>query len=488
MKHISDAIAELNVELVNPVASTHQQPPAPDALVLDFLHRSHDGVLSLERKVDGNWQTLGNVKAAYVGGLFSNEVIADACNADSYFSLHGMFASGHHRQRTNLPGLEPFRRNLKSVRWLTCFHVDLDAYKFQVDSHAAIAAVMRLVDAGTLPPPSLFTTSRGAWCIWLLVDQENRRSALRSYSTDGSTVERWSKIQNALHKACATIGSDPATKHAASVTRIPGSINTKNNARVSFSFHVNAYTGKPYQYTLPEMESLVLCHQQPARIASTRIVDAETRKAKQRGWHGRWNRVLELLRCLRDMRGGWKVGCRSSAIFYAGTAIKALHSSPAEARRELMEHVATMEQPIGDEVTIQHAQQICHKLKVQKHGGASHQTISDSLDVTPQEAALLSSNRRTPFPSASRFETVAPLRMSLASRTSDRRTAIHGICESCKDAGWQITGALVQQHLDALGLHAALATVLNDMKYVGYPSQRTHRETSNERTKPERSE
>ena len=484
LQHLSEAIKTLDVANVQPVALTHLQPQAPDATVLNFLHRSHSGFMSLERKVDGEWETLGNVKATQISGLFRDEIIKDACQVDAYFSLHGMYRVGKFRMKTNLPSLGAFGRKLKYLQWLTSFHIDLDAYKGGMDCHAAIAAVMRLVDAGTLPPPSLFTTSRGAWCIWQLVDQQHRHTPLRSFSFDDSTLKRWSKVQMALHKVCATIGSDPATKHAASVTRIPGSINSKNAARVSYSFHVNAYTGKPYQYTLPDMEAIMLCRQTalPApvhRIASASVVDAETRKAKQRGWRGRWQHVLVLLGCLRDMRGGWKVGHRSSAIFYVSIALKALHATPEAAKRELLEHLDAMEQPAGDKMTIEKALKGWRSLERQKNGGASHQTIADALDVTPNEAALLSVHRsRMPFPCASRFGEALPAsaKLSAAARSSQRRHAIKGICEA---AGVPITGALVQQHLEAIGLGAAPATILRDMKQLGYASALTHHKRRN---------
>ena len=476
-QHLSEAIKTLDVENVQPVALKHLQPQAPDSTVLNFLHRSHNGSVALERKVNGEWETLGNVNATDIGGLFRDEIIADACKVDAYFGVHGMHAAGKFRRRSNLPELDAFRRDIQSVRWLTCFHVDLDSYKVGMDSHAAIAAVMRLVDAGTLPPPSVFTTSRGAWCFWLLVDQKHGHLPLNKYSHDDSTLQRWAKVQMELHKVCATIGSDPVAKNAGTCSRIPGSINSKNAAHVSYSFHVNAYTGEPYQYTLPDMESIMLCRQTalPApvhRIATASVVDAGTRKKKQRGWRGRWQRVAELLHCLRDMRGGWKVGQRSSAVFYASIALKALHATPEAAKRELLEHLDAMEQPAGDALTIEKALQVWRKLPVQKNGGASHQTIADALDVTPNEAALLSVHRRMPFPCASRFgNALPPPKLSAAARTSQRRQAIKAICER---AGEPITGALVQQHLDAIGLGAAPATILRDMKQLGYASAQTH--------------
>ena len=152
LSHISNAMQALDVSHTKKQRPAPTRTPvAPDAFVPNALHRSHDGWMTVERKVGADWQTLGSVPARHVGGLFSLEAVAEACQVDSYFSLHGMFAPGQWRQKHTVPGLAPVRRNVNSVRWLTCCHVDLDAYRSGMDSHGAIAAIMRLVDAGTLP-------------------------------------------------------------------------------------------------------------------------------------------------------------------------------------------------------------------------------------------------------------------------------------------------------------------------------------------------
>ena len=78
VQHISNAITVLDVAHAQPRRDVVRKPDAPDATVLKFLHRNHNGSVSLERRVDGEWQTLGNVKASHIGGLFSDEVIAEA--------------------------------------------------------------------------------------------------------------------------------------------------------------------------------------------------------------------------------------------------------------------------------------------------------------------------------------------------------------------------------------------------------------------------
>lgn len=480
LSHISNAMQALDVSHTKKQRPAPTRTPvAPDAFVPNALHRSHDGWMTVERKVGADWQTLGSVPARHVGGLFSLEAVAEACQVDSYFSLHGMFAPGQWRQKHTVPGLAPVRRNVNSVRWLTCCHVDLDAYRSGMDSHGAIAAIMRLVDAGTLPPPSLFTSSRGAWCVWVLHSEDDKSSPVRTYCEGDTnrTLSRWSKVQNALHAVCSAIGSDPAAKHCATVTRFPGSINSKNGRRVSYSIHVD-HTGKPYSYDLPTLEQWLLPHMAPqqAKQAPARIKSTNTKRSRiaLQGWHGRWHRLNEVLVQLRDMRGGWKVGTRSQALHYACQSQKALGATTATVQRVLAGHLATMEQPPRDKITIADAMRVWRSTKLPKNGGARHQTIADALDVSPAESGLLSTNRKKSFPHSQRFGAAVPAMPTLsnADRIDRRRAAVLAICTAGHGLA---SGAHVQQLLDAQGLGAALATVLQDMAAVGHPSPRRHR-------------
>jgi len=479
LRHISNAMQALDVSHTKKqLPARTRTPVAPDAFVPNVLHRSHDGWMTVERKVNGDWHQLGSVPARHVGGLFSLEAVAEACQVDSYFGLHGMFRPGRWRQKDNIPGLAPTHKLVDSVRWLTCCHVDLDAYRSGLDSHGAIAAIMRLVEAGTLPPPSMFTSSRGAWCLWVLHSEFDKRSPVRTYPDTARILSRWSKVQNALHAVCSAIGSDPATKHCATVTRFPGSISSKNGRRVSYSIHVD-HTGKQYSYDLPTLENWLLPHKapqpanqaQPARIKST---NTKRSRIALQGWHGRWHRLNEVLVQLRDMRGGWKVGTRSKALHVLCQSQKALRATTDTVQRVLAGHLATMEQPPRDKITIADAMRVWRSTKRPKNGGARHQTIADALDVSPQESSLLSTNRKKPFPHSQRFGAAVPAMPTLsnADRIDRRRAAVLAICTAGQGMA---SGAHVQQLLDAQGLGAALATVLQDMAAVGHPSPRRHR-------------
>jgi hypothetical protein len=239
--------------------------------------------------------------------------------------------------------------------------------------------------------------------------------------------------------------------------------------------------GNPFTYTLNELEAAMLPHlpvvvdAQPARLKSSNPVLS---KRGLKGWHGRWHRMQALLAQLRNMRGGWKVGTRSSALLYVSLSLRALNADTRQVQRVMAEHLEGMAQPHGDKVTITDAMRAFRATKSPKGGGPNHQTIADALDVSPEESALLSANPKWPFPAASRYQLVrlpAPQPLGRADRTSRRRDAVRRILDATTATGLVPTGVEVQAHLKAEGVEAALATVLADMQAVGCPSRQAHR-------------
>lgn len=476
----SELIAQLNEAYAAPPVATVRRPRSPSAVVPDFLHRGTDGYVPLSRKVGDEWQELGSVPAAQLRGLFADEVMAAAMDSDSYFGLHGMYSSGRYKSRHQLAGLLPPLRDTRSLRWLTCCGVDLDAYNVGLDVHGAMAAVMRLVDEGTLPPPSLFTMSRGLWAIWRLHDREHTNEPIRSYPD--SVVSRWTKLQKAFHAVCATIGSDSSVCHAATVTRIPGSVNTKSGRRVAYMLPADVH-GQPFSYTLDELEGFMRPHLKPvvdvvALPVPKAPANPQLSKRGRKGWRSRWHHMNARLSKLRDMRGGWKIGQRNAALFYVSMTLKALRADEKEVRRVLAQHLDGMSQPAGDRLTIENALRTYRSCDKPHTGGPNHQTVSDSLDVTVEEAAILSADRRHPFPPASRFRVgeLPPLpKLSRKEATERRREEVRRICDTLTAAGHQPTGPDVESHLLAAGIPASRKSVLADMAYVGCPSPLAHR-------------
>jgi len=488
---VGELVAQLDVEHVRPEPPALRQPRGPSTVVLDMLHRGmSDSYVPFSRKVDGEWQSVGSVPAHQLRGLFRDEAVADALNTDSYFGLHGMYRAGSYRTKHQLPQLLPECRNVKSVRYLTCCHVDLDAYNVGLDTHGAVAAVMRLVDAGVIPPPSVFTLSRGVWALWHLHDKMNPKEPLRSYPE--SVMRRWTKLQKALHVACGAIGSDALTLHCATVSRIPGTVNSKNGRRVGYMIPADTH-GKAFSYTLDDLEGFLRPYVVVDSPAAERPAGLEYRRKNNeysrrglKGWHGRWHRLNSVLAQLRDMRGGWKVGTRSAAIHYVALTMRALRAEPRKVQQTFSQHLERMQQPAGDKLTLKDCLRVFNGTKKPKHGGPCHQTIADALHVTPDEASLLSADSKKPFPPATSYGGAAAVIVPTLSKraAAERRlAAVREVCDRLTAAGVSPTGTDVRAHLAAIGLHPALATVLADMRKVGCPSRQCHREKPTEATR-----
>lgn len=475
---------DLNTRNVSPDATNRRHdslwhcPLRPSTAVPHFLHRQNDGWVPLARKAGEQWQELGSVPATHLDGLFADELLADLMQTDSFFGLHSMYRPASHRNRHTLPGLLPSLRNVENVRYLTCCHVDLDGYKHGLDTHGMIAAVMRLVDAGAVPPPSLFTLSRGAWAVWRLHDQLKVGEPLRAYPE--SVMSRWCCVQGMLTRICSDIGSDPAAKHAATVTRIPGSVNSKDGRPVGYMLPTDS-TGRPYSYTLGELETFLRPRLPPAMDLPQSKPAAKNPALSSRGlkgWHGRWRRLLVALSRLRDMRGGWKVGHRHSALFYVTLALRGLRATKEDVHRVMEAHLAWMEQPSGDRLRMPDAMRIFNGVRRIRRHGPSLQAAADALDVLPDEAPFLTEGRQKVFPPASRHVKLRlpPVpRLQHRTHTARRQAAVKAICEKLLTDGIAPNGATVLAFMLAQGISAAPTTVLNDMRAVGYPSCCAHR-------------
>jgi hypothetical protein len=487
---VGELVAQLDVEHVRPEPPALRQPRGPSPVVLDMLHRGmSDSYVPFARRVGDDWQAVGSVPAHQMRGLFRDTVVADALATDSYFGLHGMYRAGSYRTKNTLPQLLPSVRNVDSVRYLTCCHVDLDAYNHGLDVHGAYAAVMRLVDAGTVPPPSVFLLSRGVWALWHLHDKLNPNEPLRTYPD--SVLRRWSKLQKALHVACAAIGSDALTLHCATVTRIPGSVNSKNGRRVGYMIPADTH-GKAFSYTLDDLEGFLRPHvvidAAPPQPAGLELKPRNSKLSKRalKGWHGRWHRLNSVLAQLRDMRGGWKVGTRNAAVHYVALTLRALRADSRKVQQTFSQHLERMQQPAGDTLTLKDCQRVFNGTKKPKHGGPCHQTIADALAVTLEEAALLSADSKKPFPPATSYGGAALVNVPTLSKraAAERRLdAVREVCDKLTADGVQPTGTDVRGHLAAIGLHPALATVLADMRKLGCPSRQTHRQKPTEATR-----
>ena len=466
----------MNEEALEPPSDAFRVPVSPDLGVVDLVHRRHDGYVSFTRRDrDGAaWSELGCMQASKMPTLFGDEAFDTAVDVDSFFSLHGMFASGRFKRRTTLDSLLPSLRQAKHVRWLTCCHVDLDSYNVGVDPEDGVAAILRAAREGIIPSPSLFSLSRGLWVLWLIRDDDNPGPV----NAWPEARRLWMAAQGELHNRTAKLGSDRAALHPATVTRIPGSYSSKARKRVSYMPCLDA-AGNVIAYTLPELFNAlgvtppnvvdVVPTINVTKASSTPKDPSRVERGKV-GYTGRWNRFLMVLDQLRTMRGGWKVGHRSKAVFFIALAVKAKGMTGRPARVAMERALEGMQQPPGDQLTLDAALKVLKASRKPKKGGSNWQTVADDLDISPEEAAIIST-RSSPIPPARRFDQLpAAATIPPQEITGRRRDAVKGIVERL---GFVPPTSQLRELLLAEGhAPAAPATLLNDLVSIGHPSPR----------------
>ncbi len=194
-------------------------PGKPDCRMVELVHRGHDGFVSFNVKKhdDGRrdpFQSLVSLPANSLPGLFG-QVISDL-ETDGFFAIHGMYRGHYGKNRkgyvaddgTPLPNSY---RESAGVRWLTANFVDLDCKKLGLEPGTVIGEVIRLQDAGVIPPASLITRSgNGVWLFWILSDDHGK--PIRGHD---STIVKWSRVQAAILGRFARFGSDTNAADAA---------------------------------------------------------------------------------------------------------------------------------------------------------------------------------------------------------------------------------------------------------------------------------
>ena len=458
-------------------------PGKPDCQMIELLHRRHDGFISFHAKRGETLEQLVSLPADSLPGLF-DQLIPDL-DENGMFSVNGMFRGerwGNRRGYVDAAGkpLPSAYRNHKAIRWLTASYVDLDCHRLGLESGTVIGEVIRLQDANEIPPASVITRSgNGVWLLWLLADENGK--PLRGHD---SIITRWSRVQHAIQGRLARLGADAMALDAARITRVPGSINSKAGRRVSYWLQLDEIQ-KPFVYDLDQLArwfNVDLSVKPSRRIPDTADGAILTRNAYQirasKGQRGRWAKALANFRRLWDLRGKFRAGTRNAAVMVLATI---LHSTPkganvglpkgvgvglltpGEIAAELDELFRDLEQG-HTPYTRQEFDATVRRASKQRLAGQNmrNQTISDFLDVTPEEAELLP----TWLP-ASRFaHTIdhAPRlgRADLAKRRQailrerikgDDIPPLHVLVDVIEQAGLgKPSQTTVQKDLDALGV------------------------------------
>ena len=456
-------------------------PDRPDAALIQAIHRGHDGYVTISRRNPANPDGLENlcsIPANSLPGLF--EQLIPLTNEDAYFSVNGYYRGAHWKNRHELKDgagelLPATYRKATGVRYLTANFCDLDCEKLGLEVGTVIGAVINAQDAGILPAASIITRSgRGVWLFWILTGQDYSTPQPHARSWPDKT-ELWAKIQGAINTRLSTIGSDSQSKDLARITRIPGSINTKANTRVSYWVQLDE-AGQVPRYTMTDLAAAFGIekdtNRQPPLVRQVRNIYQER---ASKGQAGRWLKARDNFERLWDLRGRFKIGTRNGAARTYTIILRSLPGNHQLTDEQVNEEVERLYQSFEqglEPYTLAELHATMRTARPLKLAGIKNQTIADALDITPDEAELLPS-----WPAASRFTggTAEPkAKLSRPELAQRRRRFIREYADSL--AGRIPTGEELADLIESkIGERPSPTTVLADMKALGISNPRTPR-------------
>lgn len=345
-----------------------REGPQVDPILI--IHRGGDGFVSFSRKNEsGGWKELASVRADNLASVFPE--FRDELVRDSYFSVNGFWKdNGDNRKWPNLGA--PYRKT-EGLRYLNACFADVDCHKVNLNEIQMCGVVLSAQHKRILPRVSLMVRSgRGVWLFWLLGDIRDPRKPQRAWP---EKITQWTEIQKAIHERLAMCGAD--ARDAARVTRVPGSIHTGTNLEVFYMWQGDRRGLVPV-YTLDDM----------ARALNlTRSFGKGP--AKRRGWIALHRGRLQRFEQLRSMRRGFSEGCRNRALLLYVTFMLKNGFGQDKIMENAARFGAECRPPLSDQ-EIRNDVASAQKAK-QSHRRVTNGTISDWLQISPEESALLES-------------------------------------------------------------------------------------------------
>jgi len=379
---------------------TNSDPVGPDASPITALHRGHDGYITFHSALNSDGtpsskvrQTVA-IRADALEGMFPQ--FANALAEDAYFSINA-FAVPKEEQGKALTHSNAVYRSTMT-RYLCATHVDIDCYRLGITVGQAIGQVIDAQIKKEIPSPSVYAHSgRGLWLFWFLRDDENALRPPRSFPRN---VIQWAAIERKVVSMFGASGADSNAARTTTITRVPGSENSKSGEPVKWL--IAGEGSNAYTYTLKELAEWFGVTQADTNyaIASRRIPN------NARGHIALHKQRLEQFELLRQIRGGFKEGHRNYAALIYSTILRKnkVHEDDLIKAVEVLARECDPVYPVDEAVRT--AVSTISRTRAFKF---SNDKIGDSLDITPDEHYRLQEHfRERAWPAASRFGLPAP--------------------------------------------------------------------------------
>lgn len=235
------------------------------------IHRHPEGYVGFVRKPseprqdrDGKpiqFETLASIKVSELEQMFP--AIAHHLVKDSYFTVSSMYRAAPYLNKTT--GLPDVWRKEAHLKTLNACYADLDVGRPESDLPEqrqtwgeAAGRVLDAIDAGTIPQASIIARSgRGVYVFWLLRDdREPHLPPKGDAKYHPEKLALYKLVNQAICRRLQHVAADERAHDGARVLRVPGSLHTKVNRRVTYLLLADD-RGKGYTYTLSELAALV---------------------------------------------------------------------------------------------------------------------------------------------------------------------------------------------------------------------------------------
>lgn len=431
------------------------EPKGPTCGPIASLHRGHDGYISFHSKEGERWKNLACIRADALESMFPQ--FREAIERDAYFSIN---AYGIRAAEAGKKVTKRLLRGSDRLRYLNACHVDIDHYRLGLSAGQVLGQVYDAQKAGLIPSPSVYADSgRGVWLFFFLKDKDNPQLPVRA------TVENKRlllSIQRALHQLFLSAGADANARAATTVTRIPGSVNSKADERVRWL--IAGEGNSPYVYTLPDLARFF----DVPLVREAGFLPVRSHPNRVRGWQALHTQRLEQFRLLREMRGQFCEGHRGRAALIYGKLLRGNRYSPVEIITELHRFGSSDCNPSMDSKAIGYA--FTSAAKREQSYQLANQTIADWLEITPSESDALREtfgDKAWPFAGqrVAQAVTVTVDRdgYKRVPKVQARREALLGLLEKHPRA----TLRELADKLRAAGIETNQVTVMRDMKVLG---------------------
>lgn len=316
--------------------NVHSDPPtSPDLSPLRLFHRNeHSFVVFMhrERPTDEGLKPLKHLRVA---DFVRRAPPRSALRSDGYFSINGFRRWGT-RRTVDLSAL-----NAAAV------DLDFDRGPSPPTWQQVVEVVEGAVRNEWLPLPSILVRSgRGAWLVWLLMDETDPTIApsgrpwnqrfLRAINERIASL-----IANHLPQLCPDFASADLTR----CLRVPGSTNSRSASHVSFLVHETPW-GTPPLYTLDNLASALGVVAPSFRRSQPSLLNVELPRKRGPARGGRMNLTHLLSERLHEIelveasRGGFREGHRNATGLVLATTLRGLHRSPDEVEDYVAEFAA----------------------------------------------------------------------------------------------------------------------------------------------------